>query len=113
MPSLTYVILRRREAPSRRTRISLCSTCSHSVACGDNYRVRVRNSWRGSLDDREVAGNMAPGPDFAQGRHRRLARIGRLKAAPVERADIGIGIDRAARLAGQRDPPLAGRAVAE
>ena len=53
-----------------------------------------------------MAGDLAIA-EAAQRRHRGLAGIGAARAAAVEAADIRIGIDRAARLAGEPQPRAA------
>src|ERR1700719_1785090 len=69
--------------------------------CGRLYASCLRHQ-------QKLLGEMArhlPGAEAAQFWHRGLAHSGAQRATAVEAANIRIGIDRAARLAGQPQPP--------
>src|SRR6202030_3198914 len=75
-----------------RARVSPC--CSFYVSC-----LRHQQKLFG-----DMAGDL-PGAEAAQFWHRGLAHSGAQRATAIEAANIRIGIDRAARLAGQPQPP--------
>src|SRR5580700_6658938 len=94
----------------------------NSQAASWRLRERDGGAWRAQISScgrlyvsclrhqQELFGEMAgdlPGAEAAQLWHRGLAHSGAQRATAIEAANIRIGIDRAARLAGQPQPPAA------
>src|ERR1700722_8029833 len=77
--------------------------CARSSSCG-----RLSVSCLRHQQDLfgEMAGDL-PGAEAAQFWHRGLAHSGPQRTTAIEAANIRVGIDRAARLAGQPQPPAA------
>ena len=87
----------------------LAATRAETGALGARgFRLAARFCVSCLWHQQELLGEMArdlPGAEAAQFWHRGLAHSGAQRATAVEAANIRIGIDRAARLAGQPQPP--------